>query len=65
MLAPHPYIEWFSVRKNHYRIELSAGDAWVLEGPEAGAVDEESRRIRESLRSRAQSTRDRRDSEWL
>jgi hypothetical protein len=22
-LAPHPYIEWFSLRKNHYRIELT------------------------------------------
>src|ERR671931_239193 len=42
MLAPHPYIEWFSVRKNHYRIELAAGEAWVLSAQDAAGLDKES-----------------------
>jgi hypothetical protein len=49
LLQPHPYIEWFSDRKNHYRIELEAGDAWVVTPDEAAGLDGESRRIRKSL----------------
>jgi hypothetical protein len=48
-LEPHPYIEWFTLRKDHYRFELSPGDAWVLSHEERKAVDEKSRRIRETL----------------
>jgi len=48
-LAPHPYLEWFSLRKNHYRIELTTGDAWIVTGSELAAIDQESRTIRERL----------------
>ena len=65
MLAPHPYMEWFSVRKNHYRIELAPGDAQVLSDEEAAAFDQESQGIRQRLASRAQTTRDRTDSDWV
>lgn len=65
MLAPHPYLEWFSIRKNHYRIELKPADAWILTEQEAAALDDDSRLIRESLASRFRSTRDRADSEWV
>jgi hypothetical protein len=64
MLAPHPYIEWFSIRKNHYRIELAPAEAWVLTDSEAMELDQESARIREALSGRVRSTRDRDDSEW-
>jgi hypothetical protein len=48
-LEPHPYIEWFTLRKDHYRFELSPGDAWVLSHEERKTIDKESRRIRETL----------------
>jgi hypothetical protein len=51
-LAPHPYVEWFSLRKNHYRFELNSDDAWVVPDAERGEIDSESRRIREVLADR-------------
>ena len=48
-LAPHPYIEWFSARKNHYRIELEPGEAWIVSVSEMGEIDQVSRTIREAL----------------
>ncbi len=48
-LAPHPYVEWFSLRKNHYRFELNPGEAWIVPDAERGAIEQESRRIREAL----------------
>jgi hypothetical protein len=48
-LTPHPYIEWFSLRKDHYRIELAPGDAWIASEEELPAIDSEGRRIREAL----------------
>jgi hypothetical protein len=48
-LEPHPYIEWFTLRKDHYRFELSPGDAWVLSHEERKTIDKESRRILETL----------------
>jgi hypothetical protein len=48
-LVPHPYVEWFSQRKNHYRFELNPDDAWVVQMADLGAIDQESRRIREAL----------------
>jgi hypothetical protein len=65
MLPPHPYIEWFSVRKNHYRIELAPGDAWVLSEAEAGGLDDASRAIRDALSSLARSTRGRAETDWI
>ena len=65
MLAPHPYIEWFSIHKNHYRIELAPEDAWIVTEEEAAALDRDSQAIRDALSSRVRSTRDREDSEWV
>jgi hypothetical protein len=48
-LAPHPYIEWFSLRKNHYRIELAPEDAWIATEAEMAMIDADSRRIRDAL----------------
>lgn len=59
MLAPHPYLEWFSVGRNHYRIELAPGDAWILSDREAAELDDTSRTIRDALSSLARSTRSR------
>ncbi len=63
MLSPHPYFEWFSLRKNHYRIELAPGDATILTETEAAELDRDSQAIRNALASQARSTRDRADSE--
>ena len=49
MNAPNCYVEWFSLRKNHYRFELNPGEAWIVPDAERGAIDQESRRIREAL----------------
>ncbi|HET9960998.1 MAG TPA: hypothetical protein VFQ34_01565 [Nitrospiraceae bacterium] len=48
-LVPHPYIEWFSLRKNHYRLELAPEDAWIASVAEAAAIDTISRDIRARL----------------
>ena len=48
-LAPHPYIEWFSARKNQYRIELEPADAWIVPLSEVAEIDGMSRAIREAL----------------
>ena len=64
MLSPHPYIEWFSLRKNHYRIELAPGDAWILTGAEAAALDSESGAIRNALGAQVRSTRERAGPDW-
>ena len=53
LLAPHPYIEWFSSDGDHYRIELQEGDAWLLDFAEASCYDEQSRKIREACAGRS------------
>ena len=63
-LSPHPYIEWFSIRQNHYRVELNPEDATILSDDEAAAFEADSTAIREALSSQLRSTRDRADSEW-
>lgn len=65
LLSPHPYIEWFSMGKSHYRIELVPGDARILSDSEAAALDRESQMIRDALNSQARPSRDRADSEWV
>ena len=52
-LAPHPYFEWFSWRKNHYRIELLPDDAWIAAADEIEEIDPISRRIRDRLASQS------------
>lgn len=65
-LEPHPYIEWFSLRKNHYRIELTPGDAWIVSGAELGILDEESLKIREALAVQAADRpRSHEESDWV
>jgi len=65
MLSPHPYIEWFSTMKNHYRIELAPGDAWILTDNEAAELDSAGHAIREALGSQARSTRSRSEADWV
>jgi len=64
-LAPHPYIEWFSIRKNHYRIELDPGDAWIVVDEEVSELDRQSQRIRRSLAGQVVTKPAREDSEWV
>ena len=40
-LLPHPYLEWFSDRQNHYRIELAPGGAAIAGPDEARALETE------------------------
>jgi hypothetical protein len=66
LLAPHPYIEWFSIRRNHYRIELALEDVQLLSDAEAAAFDRVSAELRDGLQGRARSTRSRDDdSDWV
>ena len=53
LLAPHPYIEWFSLGGDHYRIELQEGDARLLDPAEASCHDEQSKQIREANAGRS------------
>jgi hypothetical protein len=64
-LAPHPYIEWFSTKKNHYRIELEPADAWIVPTVEGGEIDRVSRAIREVLAVRATDRPTREPTEWV
>lgn len=64
-LVPHPYIEWFSLRKNHYRFELEPGDAWVVTGDALIPLDAESRRIRGQLAGRMTAGSSREESDWV
>ena len=65
-LVPHPYVEWFSLRKNHYRFELNPDEAWIVSEAERGMLDQESRRIREALAVRAsERPRPPEDSDWV
>jgi hypothetical protein len=64
-LAPHPYIEWFSTHKNHYRIELAAGDAWVLSDAEAAALDPDVQAIRQALGGSLAPTREPSDQDFF
>jgi hypothetical protein len=64
-LAPHPYIEWFSTRKHHYRIELDPADAWIAEDKDLAVLDHASGRIREALEPLAAARPAREDSDWV
>ncbi|MFI5247540.1 MAG: hypothetical protein ACHQWV_03190, partial [Nitrospirales bacterium] len=60
-----PYIEWFSTRKNHYRIELEPSDAWIVPASEVGEIDQLSRMIREALAGRVTERPTRELPEWM
>lgn len=64
-LAPHPYVEWFSLRKNHYRIELIQEDAWVAKEEDLVRLDGESRRIRNALSGLYRPAQSREESDWI
>ncbi len=64
-LAPHPYIEWFSMRKNHYRIELAPEDAWIVPEAEMARLDSESQKIRQALKDRSIAGPIRAESDWI
>ncbi len=64
-LAPHPYIEWFSLRKNHYRFELEPEDAWIVTGEAVAAIDWLSRRIRTQLAEQLIAKPSREESDWV
>ena len=51
LLEPHPYVEWFSLDQQHYRIELEEADAWVMMDAQRDAVNERSQRIHHELAS--------------
>lgn len=64
-LVPHPYIEWFSLRKNHYRFELEPQDAWIVKGDAVSALDAQSLRIRASLVEHATVKPAPEESDWV
>ena len=49
LVSPHPYIEWFSLRQQHYRIELAVDDAWILTEDEVKVIDAQSQSIHAAL----------------
>ncbi|MCG3768082.1 MAG: hypothetical protein CK534_04770 [Nitrospirae bacterium] len=64
-LMPHPYIEWFSAKKNHYRIELEPADAWIVPAADMGKIDQVSRTIRQTLARRSNEPPTREQTEWV
>jgi len=65
-LAPHPYVEWFSTRNNHYRFELAPNEAWIVPEAERTGIDLESQRIREALsRQAAEQVKSDENSDWV
>ena len=64
-LMPHPYIEWFSAKKNHYRIELEPADAWIVPAADMGEIDQVSRTIRQTLARRSNEPPTREQTEWV
>jgi len=62
-LPPHPYLEWFSERGEHYRIELAAGGASIANADEERALEHEVHKIVQRLSALpAAPTRTRDDS---
>ncbi len=65
-LQPHPYVEWFSTRNNHYRFELNPDEAWIVPEAEWSSIDEENRRIRDALAGRgSERPGSREESDWI
>ena len=55
LLDPHPYLEWFSLDQDHYRIELAEGDAWIVEQEKTQEFNEVSQALREQLASQLEA----------
>ena len=65
-LPPHPYLEWFSDRDNHYRIELAVGAARIASADEARALEAELAAIAERLSALPTApAKSRVDSDWV
>ncbi len=65
-LPPHPYLEWFSDRDNHYRIELAAGAARIATVEEERALASDLAAIAERLASLpAAPAKSRSESDWV
>ena len=65
-LPPHPYLEWFSDRDNHYRIELAPDVARIASADEARALDADLAAISERLSALpAAPVKSRTDSDWV
>lgn len=65
-LPPHPYLEWFSDRQNHYRFELADGAARIASAEEARALEAELATIAERLAALpAAPAPPRADSDWV
>ena len=64
-LAPHPYIEWFSTKKNHYRIELEPGEAWIVPTSEMEEIDRLTRTIRKALAGLVTERPTREATDWI
>jgi hypothetical protein len=64
-LIPHPYVEWFSTRSNHYRFELKPEDAWIVPHTERRTIDQHSQQIRASLAGRIGGPLTREESDWV
>jgi len=54
LLDPHPYVEWFSLDQDHYRIELAEDDAWIVEQEKAQEFDANSEHVRDRLASQVE-----------
>lgn len=66
LLEPHPYIEWFSHRGRHYRIELAPEEAWIVPPEESHRFDDRSERIRKTYSSHgALAERSDSEQEWF
>jgi hypothetical protein len=65
-LPPHPYLEWFSDRDNHYRIELAPGAARIASADESRALDAAIADIVDRLSALpAAPAKSRADSDWV
>jgi hypothetical protein len=65
-LPPHPYLEWFSDRDNHYRIELAVGAAHIASADEARALEADLAAIVDRLSALpAAPAKSRAESDWV
>ncbi|TAL12043.1 MAG: hypothetical protein EPO02_02775 [Nitrospirae bacterium] len=65
-LPPHPYLEWFSDRDNHYRIELAVGAARIASAEEESALASDLAAIAARFSALpAAPAKTRSDSDWV
>ena len=64
-LVPHPYVEWFSSRSNHYRFELEPQDAWLVPVDDLADIDQQSQRIRAALAGQTAERPNESESDWV